>query len=410
MKPVFPEYHCIADRHQPAPDPDKPALIMNLKFIHLPFYVKLMCVCVSLLVLGYFTIIAKEVLSPLIFSCLFSILLLPLASFLERKLRLPRSAASMVAVVVFLLAIVGLLYGLGSQLSNLSKDWPQFQTQLSASMLDLQGWVERTFHINAAKQLSYVHTATDKVMSSSGTVLGAMVLSLSSILLFLVFTFIYTFFFLLYRRLIMEFLVSVFLEENKLVVHDVIERVQYMIRKYIVGLLIEMAIVAAVVSIAFSLMGVKYAVLLGLLTGILNIIPYIGIFSAMVLSALVTFATAAAASKALLVIITLIVVHLLDSNVLLPIVVGSKVRINALATVLGVIIGEMIWGISGMFLSIPVVAVLKIIFDRVESLKPWGIILGDEERKQEKLAKKVVVAQEPGEPAVGEGTSTDAPR
>lgn len=378
---------------------------MQLNFPRLPFYVKLMCVSVSLLLLGYFTIIAKEVLSPLIFSCLFSILLLPLASFLERKARLPRSAASMLSVVILVGGIVLLLYGLGAQLSDLGKDWPQFRQQLDVSMHQLQVWIDQRFNIDAQKQLTYVHSATDKVMESGSSVIGAMVLSLSGILLFLVFTFIYTFFFLLYRRLIMEFLVSVFLEENKLIVHEVIERVQYMIRKYIIGLLIQMAIVAAAVAIAFSLLGVKYAILLGLLTGILNVIPYIGIAAAMVLSALVTFATAAAASKALFVIITLIVIHLLDSNVLLPIVVGSKVRINALATVLGVIIGEMIWGISGMFLSIPVVAVLKIIFDRVESLKPWGIILGDEEKKQKVLAEAAVVTND--EPAIGQRDSTN---
>lgn len=363
---------------------------MELKINPRPFYVKMMCVIVSLIGIGYLTVIAKEVLSPLIFSCLFSILLLPLASFLERRLRLPRSAASMLSVVLLVGAIALLLYVLGSQMTSLSQDWPQFRQQLSATLLQLQGWIETRFNIDAQKQLTYVHSATDQVMAEGGSILGVMVLSLSSILLFLVFTFIYTFFFLLYRRLIMKFLVSVFLEENKVVVDEVIEQVQYMIRKYIIGLLIEMAIVAAVVSIAFSLLGVKYAILLGLLTGILNIIPYIGIFTAMVLSTLVTFATAAVLSKVLLVLIVLVVVHLIDSNVLLPIVVGSKVRINALVTVLGVIIGEMIWGISGMFLSIPVVAVLKIIFDRVEGLKPWGIILGDEEKKQNKLAKAVL--------------------
>lgn len=361
---------------------------MDLKISQRPFYVKLMCVSVSLLVLGYLTIIAKDVLSPLIFSCLFSILLLPFASFLEKKIKLPRSAASMISVVMLLGAIVLLLYILTSQLTSLGNDWPQFRLQMSAALQSLQSWIETRFAIDAQKQLTYVHSATDKVMSSGTAMVGTVVLSLSSILLFLVFTFIYTFFFLLYRKRIMEFLVSVFLEENKVIVHDVIEQVQYMIRKYIIGLLIEMAIVAAAVSIVFSILGVKYAILLGLLTGILNIIPYIGIFIALVLSTLVTFATAAVASKALLVVITLVVVHLIDSNVLLPIVVGSKVRINALVTVLGVIIGEMLWGISGMFLSIPVVAVLKIIFDRVESMKPWGIILGDEEKKQNKLAKK----------------------
>jgi len=183
--------------------------------------------------------------------------------------------------------------------------------------------------------------------------------------------------------------VSVFLEENKQMVHDIIENVQYIIRKYIIGLLIEMAIVAAAVSIIFWVLGIKYAILLGLITGILNIIPYIGIFIALILSSLITFATAATLTKLILVVAALVVVHLIDSNVILPIVVGSKVRINALITVLGVIIGEMVWGISGMFLSIPVIAVLKIIFDRIDGLKPWGIILGDEEKKQNKLAKKL---------------------
>ncbi len=191
----------------------------------------------------------------------------------------------------------------------------------------------------------------------------------------------------------MKFLVSVFLEENNKLVYDIIEQVQYIIRKYIIGLLIEMGIVAAAVSIIFWALGIKYAFLLGLITGILNIIPYIGIFVALLLSTLITFATAITVTKVILVVATLVVIHLIDSNVLLPIVVGSKVRINALVTVLGVIVGEMLWGISGMFLSIPVIAVLKIIFDRVESLKPWGIILGDEEKKQNQLAKRLKVTR-----------------
>jgi predicted PurR-regulated permease PerM len=280
---------------------------------------------------------------------------------------------------------------IGSQVSDLANDWPQFQAQLAKSVDMLQDWVAQTFHVNANKQLTYVHTATNKIMSSGTAVVGATLLSLSSLLLFFVFTFIYTFFFMLYRRLIMKFLESVFLDENKKLVHEIIEQVQFIIRKYIVGLLIEMAIVGAVVCVAFWILGVKYAMLLGLLTGLFNVIPYVGIFTALVLSSLITFATATAASKVILVLVTLVITHLIDSNILLPVVVGSKVRINALVTVLGVIIGEMVWGIPGMFLSIPVIAVLKIVFDRVESLRPWGIILGDEEYKQNRLAKRLTV-------------------
>jgi predicted PurR-regulated permease PerM len=195
----------------------------------------------------------------------------------------------------------------------------------------------------------------------------------------------------LYRTLILKFLESVFLKENKSTVYEIIEQVQYMIRKYIIGLLIEMGIVVIAVSTAFTFMGVRYAILLGLLTGLLNVIPYVGIFVALVISSIVTLGTSADSTQAVWVIVTLVVTHLIDSNILLPLVVGSKVRINALITILGVVVGEMIWGIPGMFLSIPCIAVLKIIFDRVESLQPWGIILGDEERKQNKLATRLMI-------------------
>jgi len=374
---------------------------MDLKtFTGLPFYIKLACVLFSLFAMGYLVIIAKEILSPLIFSCLFSILLLPVAAFFEHKLRLPRSAASMIAVLLLLTFIGALIYVIASQIADLWKDWPQFQEQINHSLVDLRGWIQKHFNITRRKQLNVMNTATSKVLSPDAAAVGATVLSLSSILLFLIFTFIYTFFFLLYRRLIMQFLESVFLKENKTTVHDVLEQVQFIIRKYIIGLLTEMAIVATGVSMAFSFMGLRYAILLGLITGLFNIIPYVGIFTAMVISVIVTLGSSPDSSKALWVIVTMVITHLVDSNVLLPLVVGSKVRINALITVLGVVIGEMFWGIPGMFLSIPCIAVLKIIFDRVESLKPWGIILGDEAQKQNKLAlrsmfkkKKVVLPE-----------------
>jgi predicted PurR-regulated permease PerM len=365
---------------------------MDLKtFTHLPFYIKLACVLFSLFAIGCLVILGKEILSPLVFSCLFSILLLPLAAFFEFKLRLPRSAASMLAVILLLSFIGALIYVIGSQIADLVKDWPAFQAQITRSLWEFRGWVQDNFHITRGKQLRVVSSATSKVMSPDTAAVGATVLSLSSIVLFLVFTFIYTFLFLLYRRLIMKFLESVFLDENKSTVHEIIEQVQYMIRKYIVGLLIEMGIIAAGVSAAFSFMGLRYAILLGLITGLFNIVPYIGIFTALAVSAVVTLGTSPDSTKVIWVAVTLVVTHLIDSNILLPLVVGSKVRINALVTVLGVVVGEMIWGIPGMFLSIPVIAVLKIIFDRVESLKPWGIILGDEEKNQNKLATKLML-------------------
>jgi len=353
---------------------------MTSPYKSFPFYHKLAAVLVSLVVIGYLVIQGKELLSPLIFSCLFSILLLPVAAYMERKFRFRRGLASILSILLLLTVVASIIYIVGVQMSDLADDWPQFKMQLNNSLSSLQHWIAVKFHINANKQLTYVKSATSNVLASGTAVVGVTIVSLSSFLLFLVFTFIYTLFLLTYRRIIMHFLISVFLEENSLVVHDIVEQVQQILRKYITGLFIEMCVVSVVVCITLWMLGIKYAVLLGIITGLFNIIPYIGIFTAMLISVLITFATAAAAGKVFLVLITLIITHLVDSNLLLPAIVGSKVKINPLITVLGVVLGEMIWGVSGMFLSIPVIAVLKIIFDRIDSLKPWGILLGEQDK------------------------------
>lgn len=131
----------------------------------------------------------------------------------------------------------------------------------------------------------------------------------------------------------------------------------------------------AVACTAFWIIGIKYAVLLGLIVGLFNIVPYVGIFTALFLSAMITFATGNV-KDVLYVVLSVIGIHAIDSNVLLPTIVGSKVRLNALISFLGIVIGEMIWGLSGMFLAIPIIAIFKIIFDRIDSLKPWGFLLG----------------------------------
>jgi len=343
-----------------------------------PFYFKTAMVLVAIIALGYLCILGKEVLSPLLFGLLFSILLLPLAVFLETKLKLRRSAASALSVLLLLAAIAGVLLLVGTQISSLSNDLPKLKEQVIASFQNFQEWISTTFHVNIEKQMDYVNSATAKIEKATPNVIGATVLSLSSVLFFLVFVILDTFFLLFYRSRLLKFLVDVFKEENSKIVYDIVEKVQFIIRKYLVGILLEMTTVAIVCCTVFMLLGIKYAILLGLITALFNIVPYIGIFTALLLNIIITFATTALASKVLLVIITVVSMHLIDSNVLLPVIVGSKVRINAFITLLGVVLGEMIWGISGMFLSIPVIAIIKIIFDRVESLQPWGHLMGDE--------------------------------
>jgi putative permease len=350
---------------------------MSAKKLIAPFYERLALTLIGFLALGYLIVIGKELLDPMIFGFIFAILLLPVSDFLEKKLRLPRSMSSLVSILLLVGVVFGILYLVGSQISKVTDDWPMLQTQVKQSLQNLQEWIQGTFHINAESQLSYVDRTAHKIMASGTEVLGTTFGAISSLMLFYVFIMIFTFFTLLYRRLLLRFIIWVFRDENSHVVMDIVENIQSILRQYILGLLLEMVIVAAVAISVFLLIGIKYAALLGIIVGLFNIIPYIGIFTALLLSAVITFATGNV-KDTVIVIVSVVGIHAIDANFLLPTIVGSKVRLNALISFIGIILGEMIWGLSGMFLSIPVIAIFKIIFDRIESLKPWGYLLGGE--------------------------------
>jgi predicted PurR-regulated permease PerM len=351
----------------------------------LPHYAKVAFVLIILISTGYICVLGKDVMAPLVFSFLFAMLLLPLARFFENKCRLPRGVAAMLSVILFTAFVAAIIYIIAVQAGTLADDWPQIKLQISHSIDQLHRWTVNKFRFQWNAQMMNL---TKELNSQAAPVIGTTLIGLTSIVLFLVFIFIDTFFILFYRRVLISFLLKVFSDDREVLVFDVAEQIQFIMKKYISGLFLEMLCVFAIVFGLLSLIGVKYALLLALVTAIFNLIPYVGIFSATAISALLTLGTLDPA-KAAEVTASIIAVHLIDSNIIMPRIVGSKVRLNALVVVLGVVVGEMLWGISGMFLSIPVLAIVKIVFDRVSDLKPWGLLLGDETDYSERLVHRV---------------------
>ncbi|MEP6628609.1 MAG: AI-2E family transporter, partial [Ginsengibacter sp.] len=156
------------------------------------------------------------------------------------------------------------------------------------------------------------------------------------------------------------------------------------IQSYMVGLLLEALIVAAMNSAALLLLGVRYSILIGVIGAILNILPYIGGLIAIAIPLLIATVTQDGFSTQIGIIIAYLLIQFIDNNILVPRIVSSKVKINALVSIVIVLLGAAIWGVPGMFLSIPFVAVLKIVFDRVDELNPWGKLLGDDVPVQHK--------------------------
>ena len=354
-----------------------------MKTLPLPFISRLALAIISIIGIGYLVKLGQSILAPFFLALLLALLFLPFSNFLEKKLRFPRSLSTMFSLLILLSSIYLLFFFFGTQLSSFSKDLPHLEKQFITVFNDLQRWISRTFDVNTNEQFKYLNEALNKLLSSSGIILGFTLSIFSSGLGFMFFCLLFFIFILNYRRILNRFIVNVFDEKHKGKVEDIVSEIQNMTKKYIMGLIIQIFIVSIITSTVLSILGVKYAVLIGVLTGVLNVIPYLGIVISMLIACFISFATGST-STTVYVFLAYIGIHAIDGNLILPFVVGSKVKINALFSFIGIIIGEQFWGISGMFLCIPALAIIKIIFERVEGLHPWGTLLGEEDKPTKK--------------------------
>lgn len=349
-----------------------------------PFYIKISCVLVSLVLLIYLGVLGEAIIVPLFLAMLISTLLVPLSSAMERRLHFSRSLAAIFATLFFLTLVVGVIFLLGAQMRKLGQEWLVFEEQLINGVHGVQQWVQDTFGIQQSKQLSFITEHAAASVSTGTDLLTKTLSSISTMLMYLVFTVIYTVFLLIYRRHLVRFLVICFRHKHKNTVDKVVGEIQTMVKKYLIGLLIQMVLVTLLTFIAYTILGVKYNFMLAVITGMLNVLPYIGIFIAMIIGVLITFATASI-SQVILVVFALVIIHAIDGNIIMPKIVGSKVKVNSLVVVVGLVIGNMMWGISGMLLAIPTLAIAKIVFDRVDGMRAWGFLLGEEENENPML-------------------------
>lgn len=349
----------------------------------LPPYIKIFSILSIVVILSYGLIVLENIIVPLFFGFLLAFLLVPICSFFEKKGKLSRAISSIIVIILFVVIVCTILLLVGSQMSNLTQDLPAFKTQLKEGVEIAQEWIYQKFGIAQANQMDYIEQVASNSIQASSDILGKAFSSISTVLMYLFFSLLYAIFLLIYRKHLVRFVVISFGEKHKQTVLDIAVQIQNMVKKYIIGLLIQMVIVTILSLIAFSILGLKYSFLLALITGMLNIIPYIGIFTAMLICVLITFATSTA-STVLLVLVAYFVIHAIDGNLIMPTIVGSKVKVNSLVVILGLVLGQMAWGIVGMILTIPTLAILKIIFDHIEPLKPFGFLLGDGSAKAEK--------------------------
>lgn len=347
---------------------DKP-----LKF---PFYVQASLVFIGLYAFISMLYIAKGIIIPLIFAVIIATVLHPVVNFFVRK-KINRVASIIITLILSIIIIAAFGTFFFTQASRFGDSWPILDQKFTEIFHQSVTWTSGYLDISPEKINTWITETKDDLINASSNAIGQTLVIVGGVVAILLLIPVYIFMLLFYQPLLLEFLRRLFGSTNRNEVSEIISRIKTVIQSYLTGLVIEAAIVATLNSVGLLILGIDYAILLGIIGAFLNVIPYIGGIVAVALPMMIALATKTSPFYPLYVLAIYYFIQLIDNNYIVPKIVASKVKINALISIIVVLAFGALWGIPGMFLSIPLVGILKVIFDRIESLKPWGFLLGD---------------------------------
>lgn len=344
--------------------------------LRFPVYAKISFIIIGIIGALYLLDLGQNILVPLIFALFISILLNPLVNFLVKR-KIPKLIAISLAILLAIIVISGLIAVVSAQITMVAKTYPDLRAKMDQLIADNISWCAEKLHTDTTNLHTWLRNTQREITKFVTNSIGNTLMTVGSALVVIILVPVYIFLILLYKPLLLEFIRKLFAPAHHKSVVEVLVSVKTIIQSYLMGLLIEGVIMAILNSIALLALGIDYAIILGITGAIVNVIPYIGGIIGFGMPMIVALLTKSPFS-ALLVFVLYTVIQFIDNHYLIPYIVASKVKINALAAIIVVLIGGTLWGVPGMFLSIPITALIKVIFDHIDELKPWGFILGDD--------------------------------
>ena len=349
---------------------------MTSEELKLPFYSKVTILLVGLIALLAILFIAKSIIIPIVFSVIIAIVLHPAVNFLVR-LKFNRVLAIVIIMLMTFLVIAGFGVVLISQATRFSESWPilveKFTALLNQNIADAADY----FHKDPQKIHEWITKMQGEIISSSTAAIGQTLMLLGNVLIVLLLIPFYVFMILFYQPILLEFVRRLSGSNYESHVRGLVTQIKTVIQRYLTGLVIEAVLMAIMNTTALLIIGIEYAFILGILAALLNVIPYIGGIIAVALPMIVALVTRPTLWSVFYVLAAYYFIQLIDNHYIVPYIVASKIKINALFSVIVVLAGNALWGIPGMFLSMPMLAIVKLVCDHIEPLKPWGFLLGD---------------------------------
>lgn len=324
---------------------------------------------------------ASGFLIPLTTAVILSLLMMPLSRRMERTF-LNRTVSSLINTLILLLVSVGFLAIVSMQVKTVVDDWQEIKETMKPKVERVKAFLFEHTPLEE-KDLERSNEETNIPFMSGDSNAGQKAASfLNKAMGFFgdyLLTFIYIFFLLNYRHRFKEFLLLLFPDSHRKKVKEVIQSSANVTQKYLVGKLILIGFLAVLYAIGLGISGVNNFILISLLAAVLSLLPYIGNMIGFALAIIFGYLVSGETAVLIGIIITFTVAQFVESYILEPYIVGNQVDLHPFFVILSVIIGGMVWGIAGMVLSIPILAILNVIFSHIAPLKPFGILLSQED-------------------------------
>jgi predicted PurR-regulated permease PerM len=342
-----------------------------------------------LVLLIVIVVFGKPFFVPIAFAGLLSMLLLPIAKWLQSKGIHPAPATllSMLTLVAFLTLVISFM---SWQLSGIADDASKLEQQLTQKYQQARQFIAREFGVSPERQQQMIKEQQRSPGSTSGLISGILN-GLGSFFANLLLVFVYIFLFMYFRGRIKGFIVRLVPLEQRNNALATIRQAQKVVQKYLTGLSLMIVSLWVMYSIGFSIAGVRNAFFFAIICGLLEIVPFVGNLTGTALTLAMSLIQGGDMSMVIGILVTYGLVQFIQSYLLEPLVVGAEVNINPLATIVGLVAGELLWGIPGMILAIPLMGIARIICDHVPALEPYAYLIGEDKKKDpawKKMMKK----------------------
>jgi predicted PurR-regulated permease PerM len=331
-----------------------------------PFSLRVIAVAIILLFVYY----AQGVVITLVLSILLAYCLDPLVEFLERW-AVPRTVGSMIIVLLLCAVLGAVIYGLWTRTSDFAENWPKYSGVWRQAAESIEAKIfPRTATIPETQAPVAALSQRDSELVRNLVVRG--IGSLYAILLEVTFVPFLVFFMLAGKREVWHGTLQLFPASRRTQVKETLEDLRIVLRDYVLWMLVVTAMVVAFSSLFFWVLGLDYPVLTGIVSGVLNMVPYIGAVLAWVPAFMLALSKWQTIGWFALIAGVLTGIHVFALNLIAPQLVGRRLRLNAVAITVSLLFWGWVWGGMGLLLAIPITATLRVICDHTESMKPIG--------------------------------------